>query len=174
MFKKTFAVIALAALAVLAGPVAANAATPYVPNSNIAVTGSTTAGGTSVITFASGSFTGNGGSENVAFQVSGSGTATLSAVHSAVVSLTKAATAGGVVINVKLPAGATGTYTVTATGATSGIVGTASITVKAADGLPFTGASVSPLIIWGTGGVLLLGIALLLVRGIVRRQRANA
>jgi hypothetical protein len=79
-----------------------------------------------------------------------------------------------------------GTYTVTVTGQ-SGAVGVATLTVAPADlgsangggegsngGLPNTGYETPMLIIWGASGALILGIALVVVLGIVRKQRASA
>jgi hypothetical protein len=80
----------------------------------------------------------------------------------------------------------------TATGLTSGTVGTAAITVTAVDAgsgtvntgngtanngsgdLASTGYDAPVLLIWGAGGALLLGIALVVVLTAVRRQRATA
>lgn len=180
MARKTFAVIALAILAVFAVPAAANAA-GYVPANNVSVSGEAVAGGTVTVTFAEGSFTPG---EDVSFAVTGSGTATLSAFKAATVTLVKTASATGAAsVNVTLPADATGTYTVTATGLTSGTVGTAAITVTAVDagtgsantggGLASTGYDAPVLLIWGAGGALLLGIALVVVLTIVRRQHAT-
>ena len=117
--------------------------------------------------------------------MTGSGTATLSAVKAATVSLTKSATsAGAASVNVALPADATGTYTTTATGLTSGTVGTAAITLPTADagagasstdgGLASTGYDAPMLAIWAAAGALLLGVALMVALTVVRRQRANA
>jgi len=178
MFKKVLAVAALAIGAILLVPAAANAS--YVANDKVVVSGSTSPGGTAVVTFKDGSFTPG---ETVSFSVTGEGPITLSAVKAAVVTVTSTkvanATTGSVVLNVTLPANATGSYTVTATGLSFGNVGTAAITVRSADAgagakLPFTGANISPLIIWGAGGILLLGVALLIVLAVVRRQRAIA
>ncbi|HEY0258523.1 MAG TPA: sortase [Lacisediminihabitans sp.] len=178
MIKKAFAVAALVAVAIFAGPVAANAA-GYVADDQIIVSDSTPApGSTQTVTFTAGSFLPG---EEVSFSVTGEGPITLAAVRAAVVtaSITKTAAAdGSIVLRITLPTDAVGTYNVTGTGLTSGTVGTAVLTVAAADagsGLAFTGANVSPLLIWGAGGVLLLGIALLVVMTVVRRQqRSNA
>ena len=178
MFKKVLAVVALALGAILVGPAAANAA--YVANDHIVVSGSTAPGGTAVVTFIDNSFTPG---ETVSFAVTGEGPIALSAVRAAVVTATTTktanATTGAVALQVSLPNTATGSYNVTATGQTSGNVGTATLTVRSADAgagakLPFTGANISPLIIWGAGGILLLGVALLVVLAVVRRQRATA
>jgi hypothetical protein len=176
MLKKTLAAAVLAFVAVVATPIAANAA-GYVPSGNVTVSGPTTPGGTNAVSFADGSFTGG---ETVTFTVTGSGTATISAFHAATVSATKVATASGAVTaNVKLPANATGTYTLTATGQTSGNIGTAALTVVPADpstaaALPHTGSTLPMLLIWIAGGAVALGLALFLVLGLARRQRARA
>lgn len=184
MFKKTLAAIVLSLVAVVAIPTAANAA-GYVPSGDVSVSGSATPGGTDTVSFGAGSFN---GSENVSFSVTGNGTATLSTFRAATVTLTKQASASGAVsVNVTLPSNASGTYTVTATGLTSGNVGTAAITVSPADsavggssssnsgnGLADTGSTVPMLLIWGAAGAIILGFALFFVRGLVRRQRARA
>ena len=183
MFKKTLAAIVLSLVAVVAIPTAANAA-GYVPSGDVSVSGSATPGGTDTVSFGAGSFT---GSENVSFSVTGNGTPTLSTFRAATVTLTKQASASGAVsVNVTLPTNASGTYTLTATGLTSGNVGTASITVSPADsavggsssnsgnGLADTGSTVPMLLIWGAAGAIILGFALFFVRGLVRRQRARA
>ena len=177
MVKKAFAVIALAILAIFAVPAAASAA-GYVPADNVSVVGTVSAGGTVAVNFSSGSFTGG---EQVSFAVTGSGTVTLSVFKAATVTLVKSATAGGAAsVNVTLPVDATGSYTTTATGLSSGTVGTATLTVAAADsgsvgeGLSGTGYDAPVLLIWGAAGSLLLGIALIVVLGVVRRQRAKA
>jgi hypothetical protein len=172
MGKKSYAAIVIAIAAVFAMPLAANAADQYVPDSQITVTDSTPAPGQpTTVNFTAGAFTGG---EDVTGAVTGNGTASLSVVKAATVSLTKAASsAGAVSFVVTVPKGATGTYTLTATGVTSGMVGTAALTVTAADGsLAATGADFPFLMVWTAGGARLLGVALLLVLTVVRRQRA--
>jgi predicted aconitase with swiveling domain len=176
MGKKSFAAILIAIAAVFAMPLAANAA-GYVPAANVTVTDSTPAPGQTVtVNFANGSYTGGSTSgEDVNVGVTGNGTATVAIVKAATVTITKAASAtGSLSVAVTLPANATGTYTLTATGVTSGNVGTAVLTVTAADagGLAATGADFPFLMVWTAGGALLLGVALLLVLTVVRRQRA--
>ena len=181
MAKKTLAVIALAVLAVFAVPAAANAA-GYVPDGNIVVSGTPAPGATVVVDFTDGSFTPG---EDVSFAVTGSGTATLSIVKAGTATIVKSATsAGAAAVNVVLPAGATGSYTTTATGLTSGTVGTATLTVATADsgatatgtgtGLASTGYNTPVLLIWAAAGALLLGIALVVVLSFVRRRRVAA
>ena len=190
MFKKSFAAIALAVLAVFAVPAAANAA-GYVPDGNIVVSGDIEPGATVTIAFTAGSFTPG---ESVSFTLTGENAAgaTLATFKSVVnsQSLVKTATGtGAVALDVTLPTNASGTYTTTATGLTSGTVGTASLTVAAADsatatgtgtgtstggGLASTGYNAPMLAIWGGAGALLLGVALVVVLGVVRRQRATA
>jgi len=184
MFKKSLAAAALAVLAVFAVPAAANAA-GYVPEGNITVSGEITAGSTVTVAFTEGSFTPG---EDVSFTLTGENAAgaTLASFRSVVnsQSLVKTATgSGAVALAVTLPTDASGTYTTTATGLTSGTVGTASLTVGAADsgsaatvngGLASTGYNAPMLAIWAAAGALLLGVALVVVLGVVRRQRATA
>lgn len=178
--KKLIAAIVLAGAALIATPAAANAA-GYVPTSNVTVTGSTVAGGTTIINFGPGSFVGN---ETVNISVTGAGAVTLGALPTTTVSKAYVASASGAVSpRVTLPAGASGTYTLTATGATSGNVGTAAITATPAAGaaavgasggtgsLAFTGGTISALALWAGGGAVVLGGGLLVVRSSIRRQR---
>jgi hypothetical protein len=193
MFKKSFAAIALAVLAVIAVPTAANAA-GYAPVGNITVNGDVAPGGIVVVNFANATFIAG---ESVSFTLTGENAtgATLGAFKAVVnsQSLVKTATGeGAVALNVTLPTNASGSYTTTATGLTSGTVGTASLTIAAADaavgagagagsgtnasngGLAATGYDAPMLAIWAAAGALLLGIALMVALTVVRRQRANA
>ncbi|WP_051973485.1 hypothetical protein [Cryobacterium sp. MLB-32] len=176
MAKKAFAAIVLAILAIFAVPSAASAA-GYVPVINITITGTAIPGATVNIIFNTGSFTPG---ETVAFGVNGADTATLGSVKAATVTTTKVASAQGATsLAVTLPKNATGSYNVTATGLTSGVVGTATITTIAADGvsntgLASTGYEAPVLLIWSAAGALLLGLSLIVVLMIVRRQRATA
>jgi hypothetical protein len=178
--KKLIAAVVLAGAALLATPAAANAA-GYVPTTSVTVTGSTVAGGTTVLNFAPGSFVGN---ETVNISVTGAGAVTLGALPTTTV--TKAYTAsatGAVAPRITLPAGATGSYTVRAAGATSGNVYSTALTAVPAAGtaaaaagtgtgsLAFTGSTVSMLALWVAGGAVVLGGGLLVVRTSVRRQR---
>lgn len=177
--KKIIAAAMLVVVGVFAAPAVANAA-GYVPSSDVAVSGPVTPGSTDSVGFAAGSFTPN---ESVTYSVTGEGRATLSAA-TATVSLTKTASASGAAsVNVTLPQGATGTYSLTATGLTSGNVATAALTVVPADtasangstgGLAFTGSTGAMLLLWSAGGAIALGVALMLVLALVRRQRSNA
>ncbi|AMM20475.1 hypothetical protein AX769_10355 [Frondihabitans sp. PAMC 28766] len=164
--------------AMFVAPAAANAA-GYVPSSNVTVSGAVVAGGTDTVGFASGSFDPG---ENVTFSVTGAGRVQLAALAQQTVTLTKAATSTGAdSVSVTLPAGASGTYTLTATGATSGNVATAALSVVPADGtaastsgaLAFTGSTVSMLVVWSAAGAVALGIAFMIVLALVRRQRTN-
>ena len=184
MAKKTFAAIALAVLAVFAVPAAANAA-GYVPEGNVTVSDSTVEPGQTVtVGFSADSFTPG---ESVSFTLTGENAAgaTLATVKAVVnsTSITKTASATGAVsVAVTLPTNAVGSYTLTGTGLTSGSVGTATLSVVAADsatvvkagGLASTGYDAPMLAIWAAAGALLLGIALVTVLTVVRRQRANA
>ena len=174
MGKKLLAIAALALAVIFAVPTTAMAA-GYVPPGNVSSSGGTVAspGQTKTIVFADGSFS---ASESVVVSVTGSPTATLGAT-----SYTSSAT-GSLTITVTIPTTATATsvYSIQAVGANSGNVGTYRLTVVVADtgaksgGLAFTGGTVSMLIVWSAAGILTLGIALLLVMRVVRRQRAQA
>ena len=176
---KLLAVVALATGALFLGPAAAQAA--YVPAADITVTGAVAAGGTVNVEFAAGSFA---NSETVSVALSCDTTETTTSTATAT---------GALSLAVVLPADASGTCTLTATGLTSGDIGTVALTIETADGgsgtgvtdggagadsgdeLADTGASDSSmLLIWGASGVLLLGVALVIVMTTVRRQRADA
>ena len=200
MLKKALAVLALAGMALFGTSTAANAA-GYVPSGNVSVSGAAVPGGTVTVGFAAGSFSPN---ESVAISVSGDTAVTLSIVKAAVLtSITKQASASGALsVNVTLPTNATGTYTLTATGLSSGNVGTASITTVPASGgtlantggstgtlantggsepglantgsLANTGATLPMLMIWIGAGALVLGGAIVGTLAFVRRQRQDA
>ncbi|WP_144710145.1 cytochrome c-type biogenesis protein CcmH [Curtobacterium pusillum] len=178
--KKLIAAVVLAGAALLATPAAANAA-GYTPDSNVSVSGTYAAGGTAAVNFSDGAFQDN---ETVNVQVTGAGAVTLGALPTTTVSKSyTASSTGSLAVRVTFPAGASGTYSLTATGATSGVVGLASFTVAPADTavstgangtdgtLAFTGSTVSALALWVAGGAIVLGGGLLVVRGSVRRQR---
>jgi hypothetical protein len=194
MLKKALAVLSLAVLALFGASTAANAA-GYVPSGNVTVTGAAVPGGTVTVNFAAASFAPN---ESVAVSVSGSTSVTLSVVKAAVLTtFTKqAASNGSLSVNVTFPTDASGTYTLTATGLTSGNVGTASITIVPASGgtlantggstgtlantggseptLANTGATLPMLMIWIGAGALVLGGAIVGTLAFVRRQRQDA
>ncbi|MBF4592231.1 MULTISPECIES: hypothetical protein [Curtobacterium] len=185
--KKLIAAVVLAGAALLATPAVANAA-GYTPDSDVSVSGTAVAGGTASVNFTEGAFQDN---ETVNVQVTGAGAVTLGALPTTTVSKTyTAASDGSLVVKVTFPQGASGTYNLTATGATSGVVGFAAFTVAPADAaavpaagagagngtdgtLAFTGSTVSALALWVAGGAVVLGGGLLLVRGSVRRQRES-
>ena len=185
--KKLIAAVVLAGAALLATPAVANAA-GYTPDSDVSVSGTAVAGGTAAVNFTPGAFQDN---ETVNVQVTGAGAVTLGALPTTTVSKTyTAASDGSLVVKVTFPQGASGTYNLTATGATSGVVGFAAFTVAPADAaavpaagagagngtdgtLAFTGSTVSALALWVAGGAVVLGGGLLLVRGSVRRQRES-
>lgn len=184
--KKLIAAVVLAGAALLATPAAANAA-GYAPDSDVAISGNYVAGGIVVINFSEGAFQNN---ETVNVQITGAGvnSATLGALPVTTVSKAYTASAdGSLPVRVTLPQGGSGSYNLTATGATSGVVGVASFTIAPADAaagagtgtaangtngsLAFTGSTVSTLALWVAGGAVVLGGGLLVVRGSVRRQR---
>jgi len=178
MFKKAIAGAGIALALLIATPIAANAAaTPYVAAENTIVSDSTPAPGQPVtVTFEESFLAG----EQVRFSVTGEGAVTIAAITTA--SVVKVANADGTTAAVVTPpANATGTYTVTATGLTSGTVGTAALTVVAIGAdvpggsvtLPFTGGTLPIAAIWIASGVLVLGVVLLSVVGIRRRSAAS-
>ena len=179
MIKKLIAGAGIAVLVIFGTSLAANAAPgdTYVADDAIVVANSTPVAGEAVdVGFADGAF--NNG-EEVNFQVEGEGTATLAMVKAAVVSLTKTASGTGAVsVTVTLPANATGTYAVTATGVTSGTVGTAELTVAAVDAdntttPPSTSGQLPVALFWIVGSLITLGVILMIIFG-VRRRRALA
>jgi hypothetical protein len=181
--KKTTARIVLVVAAFLAVPSAAHAA-GYVPTRNVIVSGTVSAGATSTVSFSDGSFTAG---ERVGVSVTGAGAVALGALPTTTVSTQYSATqAGSVTTTVTFPVGASGTYSLTATGTTSGNVAAASLTVGQADAvspagagaapqapgaLSFTGSTMSLLSLWVAGGVVALGAGGVAVRMSVRRHR---
>jgi len=170
MFKKALAGAGIALALLVATPLAANA---YVPSDSGEVSDESPAPGQAVTvafpeTFVSG--------EQVRFSVTGEGAVTIAAITTA--SVTKTATAAGSVSAVVTPpANAVGNYSVTATGLTSGLVGTAALNVVAVaadvdpgDNLASTGGNLPIAAIWIASGVVALGIVLLAVVGIRRRS----
>lgn len=179
MFKKSLATAALAVIAVFAFAPAANAV-DYVSDSHVTVSASAVQGEIAQIDFADSAFV---PAESIRFTVTGSTGVQLAVVKAAVdTSLTKNATStGSSSLSVTIPDDATGSFSVTASAASATY--TATLTVVAADagapvavdnGLATTGYNAPVLVIWGAAGVLVLGVALLLVRISVRRQHAAA
>ncbi|SEM65223.1 hypothetical protein E3O25_14515 [Cryobacterium sp. TMT1-3] len=171
MIKKLLATLALVGVALLAGPVAAHAA-GYVAADLITVSGSQSAGSTVTVAFNDGAFT---AAEKVAVAVSGEGSVTLAALRATTVDTRKTATgAGALDLKVTLPTGATGSYTLTATGLSSQNVGTATITVAAADGtdLAAAGFDLPIVLIFSAAGALLLGVGLVIALRLTLRRRA--
>ena len=183
MFKKSLATAALAVIAVFALAPAANAV-DYVSDSKVSIVSAPVAGETAVVGFAANAF---GSGESVTYTVSGSHAAVLSVIKTAVTSsLTKkAAGDGSSSVNVAIPSDATGDYTVRAESLTQSYSATLEIVAASAEagtkagteastGLPSTGYNAPVLLIWGAAGILVLGVALVLVRISVRRQQAAA
>ncbi|TFC24404.1 LPXTG cell wall anchor domain-containing protein [Cryobacterium sp. TMT1-3] len=179
MFKKSLATAALAVVAIFAFAPAANAV-DYVSDAKVSIVSAPVAGETAVVGFAASAF---GSEESVTYTVSGSHTAVLTVIKTAVTSsLTKNAELNGSsFVNVAIPSNATGDYTVLAKSATKSY--TATLTVVAGDAgagtatgnaLPSTGYNAPVLVIWGAAGLLILGAALVAVRISVRRQHAAA
>ncbi|GEP28441.1 hypothetical protein CLE01_30390 [Cryobacterium levicorallinum] len=172
LFRKVLATLALVGVAVLAGPVAAHAA-GYVAADLITVSGSQAAGSTVRVAFDDDAFTAE---EQVSIAVSGEGSATLATLRSATVDTQKAATSTGALdLKVTLPNDATGSYTLTAIGDSSQNIGTATITVVAADGagLATAGFDVPTALIYSAAGALLLGLGLVITLRVTLRRRAT-
>ena len=154
----------------------------YVPSGSITITGLPVPGGTITIIFAPGSFRPG---EHVTIILGGRNgqRITLGAVGAEAAALGKEASADGSLnVTMALPQDATGTQTVTATGATSGNVGTAATTVVPQDVAPnparvslaATETTLPVPLIWAGAGALLLGIGAVAMRALVRRQRPPA
>lgn len=170
MFKKILTGGLLATLALFALPATANAAS-YGDTGDGTGTSVTVAPG-EVATFA---FTGFQPGENTT--ASAPDAVTLGAIK-VVSSASRPAAADG---SVKYSVSATepGSYTITVSSASH--IATGLLTIVPADGaakvgakdtgsLPNTGAQVNTLVIWGASGVLLLGVALLFVLNVVRKN----
>ena len=176
--KKNTAAIVLAVAALLSAPAAAAHAAGYVPASNITVIGTPASGATALVEFGEGSFAAG---EPVGVDITGAGAATLGALPTTTVSKQyEAAVDGAVAVRVGLPIGASGSYAMTATGAESGNVGTATLTAVPADAaashsgstdgeLAFTGSTVSALALWTASGALAFGVGLVVLRRSVRK-----
>lgn len=167
-FAKAAAAAVIAGAAIFA-PVAANA-DEYTPVPPAGVT--ITPGGTVTVPF-----TGFAPNESVSFTLTGENAsgATLAFVHFAVETAnlgTKTADADGAVsAAVTLPADASGSYTLTASGETSGEDASATLTVTG-ETLPATGSDSAQLLgLWIGGGALLLAGGGIAVAATVRRHR---
>jgi hypothetical protein len=191
---KAAAATAIAAVAVLAVPTAANAETDYPPTVGVGDGVTVVAGSTASVPFS-----GFEPSEPVTFFLSGenASAASLAFVKFAYeenvnLGTREADASGAVTARVVLPANATGTYTLVADGATSGDTAT-TITVTTAGGGAGTGTGTGTgsdtgsnsnviaetggdsgalLGIWVGGGALLLAGASLAVASTVRRNRS--
>jgi LPXTG-motif cell wall-anchored protein len=180
VFKKSLAAAALAVIAVFAFAPAANAVDYVSDTAIVSIQAAPVAGETAIVAFAANAFLAN---ESVTYTVTGSHAATLSVVKAAVTaSLTKKAlNDGSSSVNVAIPDNAVGDYTVTASAGSATY--TATLDIIAADAeagadtgttLPSTGYNAPVLVIWGAVGILVLGVALVLVRISVRRHRVTA
>lgn len=185
MKKHTKMVASLVVAGALAfgAPAAAQAYPAPAPDAP-AVSGSLVPGGTAAVAF-------GGFDDGETVEVSLTGESALSATLASIVRTaveTKSATYqaaddGSVVVNVTLPANASGTYTLTATGSTSGLVQTATLSVGAAAGtgasgadgnLAATGGSDMTALWVGGGALLLTGGAVLAATTIRRRQHRDS
>ncbi|GAA5035499.1 hypothetical protein ACFQRL_00865 [Microbacterium fluvii] len=173
---KATAAAALLAVAIFAAPAAANA---YIPSGDITGPATIAPGGSGTFSFA-----GFDPSETVSFTLTGENGAgaTLAFVKFAVSSASTTKTAGSdgaASVAVTLPSNASGDYTLTGTGATSGIVGSTVLSVAAdgtatTDDLAGTGSDSTALLgLWVGGGALVLAGASIAVAATVRRQRQS-
>jgi hypothetical protein len=181
MLKKILAAAAVTAALLLAAPVAANAA-PYPSGApctfNVSVV---QAGDTATLTCIPGTWADG---ELVTWVASGSNGSSI--VMASSVTFSKHANADGSdVLHVTLPSNATGLYTVTGTGATSGHVCSASLTVTPADttsstvhdpgnsGLADTGSVIAEWSIWVGGGLLIVGLVSVAIAAWMRKVRSS-
>lgn len=176
MFKKALAIGALAVLAIFSVPTAANAAS-YGDGGDNGATVVVAPG--APVTFSFGGF--QPGEPTVA---SAPDAVTLSALK-VVVTASKPAGPNG---TVSYTASATqpGSYTITVSSASNVATGTLTVVPTDAAGsgsgsgsgsngaLPNTGFETPMLIVWGAGGALVLGIALVFVLSVVRRNKSAA
>lgn len=178
---KTTIIRAVAALslaaAVLMAPTAANA---YTDPAAVTISPSVaTAGGVSTFTTAQSVFRGN---EDVVISVTGAAANSITLASVATEtnnSLRSKAVNGALNTPVRFPSTAKGTYSFTFTGAQSGVVLHASVTIAgspstpAKGGLAVTGFDASSTIgLWLAGGALLAGGAAVGIGSVVRRRRA--
>lgn len=166
---------AIASALIIAPAAAANAT--YVPGAAEPTAPATAvAGETITVTFPAGTFAPG---ELVTFVLTGENAA--GATLASTVSIDKNAdAAGGLTVDVTLPAGASGDYDLVGIGQESGITATAAFSVVAADaagsdsdGLANTGAD-SAAAFWFAGGLLALGATTVITLNVVRRNRAQA
>ncbi|MEA5454948.1 hypothetical protein SPF06_09470 [Sinomonas sp. JGH33] len=157
----------------------------YVPHGSITISGLPIPGGTIIIIFGPSSFRpGEQVTITVGDRTVGGGHhVTLGAVMADVASTEKqAADDGSLNVTMKLPSDAAGTQEVTATGVSSGNVGTAATTVvppdSAANAVPASlttaTATLPLLLIWVGTGALALAVAAVGTLAFVRRQRQAA
>lgn len=179
--KKALIALTLAGAMLFAAPLAASAT--YVDDAPppFASNYTPTPGGSTEVTFPAGSFPGNT-PITVTLTGEGVGAAVLASLRPMAIeskSITKnSAGDGSLVVTVTLPETALGQYAVVGTG--GGITLSVAVTVVPTDaagpnpGLPVTGGEIPFALVWGAGGAMLLGAALVLVMVTVRRQRSKA
>ncbi|WP_285113992.1 hypothetical protein [Leifsonia sp. fls2-241-R2A-40a] len=187
MFKKILAAVAVTAGLLLAAPVAANAV-PYTHGAECQFDVSVVqTGGSATLICVPGTWAPG---ESIDWTVNGQdgGSFTLASLQTGPSTLhfTKQSNADGSdVLAVKLPADASGTYTVVGHGATSGHECSATLTVLPADqastvldpgssnGLAHTGSVVATWAAWMGGSLVVLGLIALAVVGWVRKLKAS-
>ncbi|MGH1523739.1 hypothetical protein ACRAWC_06675 [Leifsonia sp. L25] len=181
MLKKILAAAAVTAALLLSAPAAANAV-PYPSGAPCTFDVSVTqAGHTATLTCIPGTWAGG---ETITWVGSGSNGSGI--VMASSVTFSKHSNSDGSdVLKVTLPSDATGVYTITGTGATSGHVCSASLTVTPADatsstindpgssGLADTGSVIAEWSIWAGGGLLIIGLVSVAVAAWMRKVRSS-
>lgn len=180
MLKKILAAAAVTAALLLAAPAAANAV-GYPSGAPCTFDVSVTqAGHQATLTCLPGTWTDG---ESVSWVASGSDGSSI--VMASSVTFSKHVNADGSdELHVTLPADATGVYTVTGTGATSGHVCSASLTVVPADssastsndpgsGLADTGSVIAEWALWAGGGLLAVGLVTVAIAAWMRKVRSS-
>ncbi|WP_426623137.1 hypothetical protein ACPPVW_10860 [Leifsonia sp. McL0607] len=177
MLKKILAAAAVTAALLLAAPAAANAV-DYPSGAPCTFDVSTPqAGNSATLTCVPDSW-GNG--ETITWVASGSDVASI-----VMASSVSANADGSDVLLVTLPADASGTYTITGTGASSGHIYSASLTVVPADasastindpgssGLADTGSVIAEWALWTGAGLLVVGLVSVAIAAWMRKVRSS-
>ncbi len=181
MLKKILAAAAVTAALLLAAPAAANAV-DYPSGAPCTFDVSTTqAGHSATLTCVPGTW---GDGESITWVASGSDGSSI--VMASSVTFSKHANSDGSdVLHVTLPADATGSYTITGTGSSTGHVCSASLTVVPADasastindpgssGLADTGSVIAEWAIWTGAGLLAIGLVSVAVAAWMRKVRSS-
>ena len=179
MITKALVASGIAAGAVLAVPVAANAAT-YVPGNPTVYNVTVAPGGTFNLVINNGTFVDNA---PLSISISGPGAvptdATAAVFHSATATASGTANAaGGTTISGTIPAAATGTISLTATdpegdSATVAVNTGVATAATSTTGLATTGTYISLATVWGAVGLVALGGGVIAVRQATRKREQS-